>query len=42
MPDYERFSYYTMIATGGWHRVRFLGRPHALIEHPQHRGARRT
>jgi cytochrome P450 len=36
MPDYERFSYYTMIATGGHDTIAFClsGGMHALIEHP--------
>src|ERR1700733_12609015 len=36
MPDYERFSYYAMIATGGHDTIAFClsGRMHALIEHP--------
>jgi cytochrome P450 len=36
MPDYERFSYYTMIATGGHDTIAFAlsGGMHALIEHP--------
>jgi cytochrome P450 len=37
MPDYERFSYYTMIATGGHDTIAFSlsGGMHALIEHPE-------
>ncbi|MEH2560728.1 cytochrome P450 [Bradyrhizobium sp. AZCC 2289] len=37
MPDYERFSYYAMIATGGHDTIAFClsGGMHALIEHPQ-------
>jgi cytochrome P450 len=36
MPDYERFSFYTMIATGGHDTIAFAlsGGMHALIEHP--------
>jgi hypothetical protein len=36
MPDYERFSYYTMIATGGHDTIAFClsGGMHALAEHP--------
>ena len=36
MPDYERFSYYTMIATGGHDTIAFClsGGMHALVEHP--------
>ena len=36
MPDYERFSYYAMIATGGHDTIAFClsGGMHALIEHP--------
>jgi cytochrome P450 len=36
MPDYERFSYYAMIATGGHDTIAFClsGGLHALIEHP--------
>jgi hypothetical protein len=36
MPDYERFSYYTMLATGGHDTIAFClsGGMHALIEHP--------
>jgi cytochrome P450 len=36
MPDYERFSYYTMMATGGHDTIAFAlsGGMHALIEHP--------
>ncbi len=36
MPDYERFSYYAMIATGGHDTISFClsGGMHALIEHP--------
>jgi cytochrome P450 len=36
MPDYERFSYYAMIATGGHDTIAFAlsGGMHALIEHP--------
>src|SRR6202166_1745943 len=36
MPDYERFSYYTMIATGGHYNIAFAlsGGMHALVEHP--------
>src|SRR5260370_5210356 len=36
MPDYERFSYYAMIATGGPDTIAFClsGGMHALIEHP--------
>jgi cytochrome P450 len=37
MPDYERFSYYAMIATGGHDTIAFAlsGGMHALIEHPE-------
>jgi cytochrome P450 len=37
MPDYERFSYYTMIATGGHDTIAFClsGGMHALTEHPE-------
>jgi cytochrome P450 len=37
MPDYERFSYYTMLATGGHDTIAFSlsGGMHALIEHPE-------
>jgi cytochrome P450 len=37
MPDYERFSYYAMIATGGHDTIAFSlsGGMHALIEHPE-------
>jgi cytochrome P450 len=37
MPDYERFSYYAMIATGGHDTIGFClsGGMHALIEHPE-------
>jgi cytochrome P450 len=37
MPDYERFSYYAMIATGGHDTIAFClsGGMHALIEHPE-------
>jgi cytochrome P450 len=37
MPDYERFSYYTMLATGGHDTIAFAlsGGMHALIEHPE-------
>ena len=37
MPDYERFSYYTMIATGGHDTIAFClsGGMHALVEHPE-------
>ncbi len=37
MPDYERFSYYTMIATGGHDTIAFClsGGMHALAEHPE-------
>jgi hypothetical protein len=37
MPDYERFSYYTMLATGGHDTIAFClsGGMHALIEHPE-------
>jgi cytochrome P450 len=37
VPDYERFSYYTMIATGGHDTIAFClsGGMHALIEHPE-------
>jgi cytochrome P450 len=37
MPDYERFSYYTMIATGGHDTIAFClsGGIHALVEHPE-------
>lgn len=36
MPDYERFSYYAMITTGGHDTIAFClsGGMHALIEHP--------
>src|SRR5258708_2436204 len=36
MPDYERFSYYAMIATGGHDTIAFglSGGMHALIEYP--------
>jgi cytochrome P450 len=36
MPDYERFSYYAMIATGGHDTIAFClsGGMHALAEHP--------
>jgi cytochrome P450 len=36
MPDYERFSYYAMLATGGHDTIAFClsGGMHALIEHP--------
>ena len=36
VPEYERFSYYTMIATGGHDTIAFClsGGMHALIEHP--------
>jgi cytochrome P450 len=36
MPDYERFSYYAMIATGGHDTIAFAlsGGMHALAEHP--------
>ncbi|MFL5254570.1 MAG: cytochrome P450 [Rhodopila sp.] len=36
IPDYERFSYYTMIATGGHDTIAFClsGGMHALAEHP--------
>jgi cytochrome P450 len=36
MPDYERFSYYAMIATGGHDTIAFClsGGMHALIENP--------
>src|SRR5664279_4818857 len=36
MPDYERFSYYAMIATGGHDTIAFAlsGGMHALIENP--------
>lgn len=36
MPDYERFSYYAMIATGGHDTIAFAlsGGMHALVEHP--------
>lgn len=36
IPDYERFSYYAMIATGGHDTIAFClsGGMHALIEHP--------
>src|SRR3954469_8044432 len=36
MPDYERFSYYAMIATGGHDTIAFClsGGMHALIVHP--------
>ena len=36
MPDYERFSYYAMFATGGHDTIAFClsGGMHALIEHP--------
>jgi cytochrome P450 len=36
-PDYERFSYYTMIATGGHDTISFSlsGGMHALITHPE-------
>jgi cytochrome P450 len=37
LPDYERFSYYTMIATGGHDTIAFClsGGMHALVEHPE-------
>jgi cytochrome P450 len=37
MPDYERFSYYAMLATGGHDTIAFClsGGMHALIEHPE-------
>jgi hypothetical protein len=37
MPDYERFSYYTMLATGGHDTIAFClsGGMHALIEYPE-------
>jgi cytochrome P450 len=37
MPDYERFSYYTMIATGGHDTIAFClsGGMQALAEHPE-------
>jgi cytochrome P450 len=37
MPDYERFSYYTMIATGGHDTIAFClsGGMHALAEHSE-------
>jgi cytochrome P450 len=37
IPDYERFSYYAMIATGGHDTIAFClsGGMHALIEHPE-------
>src|SRR6185312_6911828 len=37
MPDYERFSYYAMIATGGHDTIAFClsGGMHALIEHKE-------
>jgi cytochrome P450 len=37
MPDYERFSYYAMVATGGHDTIAFAlsGGMHALIEHPE-------
>src|SRR5437899_3764285 len=37
MPDYERFSYYAMIATGGHDTIAFAlsGGMHALVEHPE-------
>ena len=37
MPDYERFSYYAMIATGGHDTIAFClsGGMHALIDHPE-------
>jgi hypothetical protein len=37
MPDYERFSYYAMIATGGHDTIAFClsGGMHALIAHPE-------
>jgi hypothetical protein len=36
VPDYERFSYYTMIATGGHDTIAFClsGGMHALVENP--------
>jgi len=36
MPDYERFSYYTMVATGGHDTISFClsGGMHALLAHP--------
>ena len=36
MPDYERFSYYAMMATGGHDTIAFClsGGMHALVEHP--------
>jgi cytochrome P450 len=37
MPDYERFSYYAMLATGGHDTIAFClsGGMHALVEHPE-------
>jgi cytochrome P450 len=37
VPDYERFSYYTMIATGGHDTIAFClsGGMHALVENPE-------
>ena len=37
IPDYELFSYYTMIATGGHDTIAFClsGGMHALVEHPE-------
>jgi cytochrome P450 len=37
MPDYERFSYYAMVATGGHDTIAFAlsGGMHALVEHPE-------
>jgi cytochrome P450 len=44
MPDYERFSYYAMIATGGHDTIAFClsGGMHALIEHPEQLARLRT
>src|SRR3984957_8325810 len=43
MPDYERFSYYAMIATGGHDTIAFClsGGLHARIEHPDQLAGRR-
>jgi cytochrome P450 len=44
MPDYERFSYYAMLATGGHDTIAFClsGGMHALIEHPDQLGRLRA
>jgi cytochrome P450 len=43
-PDYERFSYYTMLATGGHDTIAFClsGGMHALVEHPDQLARLRT